>query len=63
MSTETSVWRSAASLAGTENWRWVLITTPSETCSVLLFGSVLLSLNYGEQAGVKPAPGFINQGL
>lgn len=50
-------------LTGTENWLWVLITMPAEACSPLLLSSVLLSLNYSEQAGVKPVPGFINQRL
>lgn len=48
-------------ITGTENGVWVLIKMPSETCSALPLGSLLLSLNYGEQTGVKPVLGFINQ--
>ena len=40
---------------------WVLIKMHSETCSVLLLDSLLLSLNYSELADVKSVLGFINQ--
>lgn len=46
-------------IAGTENWFWDGMS--SGTCLVLPLSSLLLSLNYSGQAGMRPVLGFINQ--
>lgn len=48
-------------VSGAQDWFGVLNKLISETCLALPLGSLLLSLNYSGQAGVKPVLESINQ--